>query len=55
MADGGNQTRVEVGAGVSVGGIGVETASHSSREEQDERSNVRKPERKKRLKVIGVL
>jgi hypothetical protein len=53
VADGGNQTRVGVGGGVSVKGMGVETASQSPMDEQDERSKTRKPENKNRLKVIG--
>ena len=35
MADGGNQTMVEVGAGVSVAGRGVEVARKASMAEQD--------------------
>ena len=55
VADGGNQTMVEVGSGVSVAGMGVLVASKASMAEQDVSSKVRKLEIKKCLKVIGVL
>ena len=55
VADGGNQTIVEVGGGVSVAGMGVDVASHASMAEQEERSPVRKAESKNRLKVTGIL
>lgn len=55
VADGGNQTMVEVGSGVSVAGMGVEVARKSSTAEQDASHSARKLESKKRLKVIGCL
>ncbi|GJQ36727.1 MAG: hypothetical protein JETCAE01_27370 [Anaerolineaceae bacterium] len=55
VSDGGNQMRVEVGCGVSVKGMGVETASQLSMNEHDERRNAVKPDKKSRLKVIGFL
>jgi hypothetical protein len=41
VADGGNQTRVEVGAGVSVGEMGVDTASQLLIDAQDVRKKVK--------------
>lgn len=41
VADGGNQTRVEVGAGVSVGGMGVDTASQLLIDAQEVRKKVK--------------
>jgi len=55
VADGGNQTMVAVGSGVSVAGMGVGVARKASTAEQDVSNRERKLENKKRLKVIGVL
>ena len=55
VADGGNQTMVEVGAGVSVAGAGVLVARNASMAVQDVSSKVRKLEKKIRFKVIRVL
>jgi len=55
VADGGNQTIVEVGGGVSVTGVGVDVASQASMAEHEERSPVRKAESKNRFKVTGIL
>jgi hypothetical protein len=55
VTDGGNQSIVAVGSGVSVGITGVGVANHASIAEQDMRKFARRVEIKNRLKVIAIL